>query len=87
MNRPQKLGDSADLRQRLVSRLRSATGRPVNISLADLQRRMRKRGLVPSLFIEVGANDGTDTNKLLEAFPEIEIHCFEPDPRAIAAFK
>jgi FkbM family methyltransferase len=32
--------------------------------------------------IEVGAHLGTDTRKMLEQFPEAQIYCFEPDPRA-----
>ena len=32
--------------------------------------------------LEVGANQGTDTRHMLEAFPRATIHCFEPDPRA-----
>ena len=39
------------------------------------------------VILEIGCNDGTDTNKLLEEFPEGQIHCFEPDPRAIARFE
>ncbi len=37
-------------------------------------------------FLEIGCNDGTDTNRLLLAFPRCHIYCFEPDPRAIARF-
>lgn len=39
------------------------------------------------VILEIGCNDGTDTNKLMELFPEGQIHCFEPDPRAIARFE
>lgn len=36
--------------------------------------------------LEIGANDGLDTNRLLRFFGEARIHCFEPDPRAAQAF-
>lgn len=39
------------------------------------------------LFIEVGANDGSDTRRLLDAFPAMTIECFEPDARAIALWR
>lgn len=35
--------------------------------------------------LEIGANVGTDTVRMLEAFPGATMHCFEPDPRAYAA--
>lgn len=34
------------------------------------------------LVLEVGANNGADTLRLLKAFPLATVHCFEPDPRA-----
>jgi FkbM family methyltransferase len=37
--------------------------------------------------LEIGANNGSDTNRLLEAFPRAQVYAFEPDPRAIAKFK
>ena len=37
--------------------------------------------------LEIGANDGTDTMGFLREFPLGEIHCFEPDPRAIAGWR
>lgn len=39
------------------------------------------------VILEIGCNDGHDTNKLLGLFPTGRIYCFEPDPRAIARFK
>lgn len=44
-------------------------------------------GGAPSLMLEIGCNDGTDTAEFLSAFPMAEIVAFEPDPRAIAKFK
>jgi len=41
---------------------------------------------VPTIF-EIGANDGTDTLALAAAFPEAEIYCFEPEPRAIRSWR
>lgn len=38
------------------------------------------------IILEIGCNDGTDTNLLLGQFPQGQIHCFEPDPRAIDRF-
>ena len=40
-----------------------------------------------SVILEIGCNDGTDTNELLQALPEARIYCFEPDPRAVERFK
>lgn len=57
------------------------------LSPAMLAGYFKARGVEPKLFLEIGANDGADTNIFLEAFPGVEIHCFEPDPRAISAFK
>jgi 2-O-methyltransferase len=37
--------------------------------------------------LEIGANDGHDTAKLLKCFPYGIIFAFEPDPRAIEKFK
>lgn len=39
------------------------------------------------LMVEIGCNDGTDTNKFLKVLPGARIYCFEPDPRAIARFE
>jgi len=33
------------------------------------------------IVVEVGANDGKDTEKFLQCFPKADIYCFEPDPR------
>lgn len=39
------------------------------------------------LILEIGCNDGVDTNELLKHNPEATIFCWECDPRAIADFK
>jgi FkbM family methyltransferase len=51
--------------------------------LSELLRENTESGL----FLEIGANDGGDTRRLLDAFPGIRIECFEPDPRAIALWR
>jgi len=37
--------------------------------------------------LEIGAHDGKDTRRLLNAFPQADLHAFEPDPRAAAKFR
>ena len=39
------------------------------------------------VILEIGANIGQTTLDFLKEIPESTIYCFEPDPRAIAAFK
>jgi FkbM family methyltransferase len=39
------------------------------------------------VILEIGANIGQTTLEFLKEMPEASIYCFEPDPRAIAAFK
>lgn len=36
--------------------------------------------------LELGCNDGSDTIRFLEEFPQITIHCFEPDSRPLERF-
>ena len=36
------------------------------------------------LVLEIGCHNGADSAVFLATFPRIEIHCFEPEPRAIA---
>jgi FkbM family methyltransferase len=38
------------------------------------------------VILEIGCNDGTDTLLFLEQYPEAEIYCFEPEPRATKRF-
>lgn len=37
--------------------------------------------------IEIGANNGGDATRFIHHFPNIELHCFEADPRACQVFK
>jgi len=39
------------------------------------------------LILEIGCNDGSHSEWFLNLFPGIELHCFEPDPRAIKKFR
>lgn len=39
------------------------------------------------VILDIGANNGADTLRLLEAFPNATVHAFEPDPRVIEKFK
>lgn len=48
----------------------------------DLGRAQRMVGRATTI-LEIGANDGTDTAALLDAFPDAAVHCFEPEPTAI----
>jgi FkbM family methyltransferase len=44
-------------------------------------------GIDARVVLEIGANDGSSTHMLLNAFPQAKIYAFEPDPRAVAKFK
>jgi 2-O-methyltransferase len=37
--------------------------------------------------LEIGTNDGEDSEDFLKVFDKIKLYCFEPDPRAIKRFK
>jgi 2-O-methyltransferase len=39
------------------------------------------------VILEIGANQGQDSRKLLDHFAQIKLFCFEPDPRAIGKFR
>lgn len=39
------------------------------------------------VILEVGTNDGEDSEEFLKVFEKIQLYCFEPDPRAIKRFK
>ncbi|MDW3094154.1 MAG: FkbM family methyltransferase [Gammaproteobacteria bacterium] len=40
-----------------------------------------------STILEIGCNNGSDTNRFLKLFPKAKIYCFEPDPRALVKFE
>ena len=39
------------------------------------------------IILEIGCNDGQNTEGFLSLFPESRLYCFEPDPRAAARFR
>jgi len=39
------------------------------------------------VILELGCHDGEDSRRFLAEFPQIRLHCFEPDPRPIARFQ
>ncbi|NGO52995.1 FkbM family methyltransferase [Allomesorhizobium camelthorni] len=39
------------------------------------------------IILDIGCNDGTDTQRFLSLCPKADLYCFEPDPRAVARFK
>ena len=51
------------------------------LALSDITERL---GHVPTVVLDVGANNGGDSERMLAEFPGTELHCFEPDPRAYA---
>jgi len=53
-----------------------------------------KKGYIKSLIkiespiiLEIGSNDGRDSQEFLNEFKNIKLYCFEPDPRQIKRFK
>lgn len=40
-------------------------------------------GTTSPVILDIGANDGSTTHRILQLIPDATIHCFEPDPRAI----
>ncbi|MEY5060762.1 MAG: 2-O-methyltransferase NoeI [Planctomycetota bacterium] len=57
---------------------------PESINGPFLQRLL---GPAPQVILEIGANHGMHTQLFLRSFPTARIHAFEPDPRAIEAFR
>ena len=41
----------------------------------------------PSLILEIGAHHGQHTMAFRQLFPQVRMHSFEPDPRAIAVHR
>ncbi len=39
------------------------------------------------VILEIGANDGSDSLDFCNTFKDIQLYCFEPDPRAIELFE
>lgn len=49
--------------------------------------RARLRMSAEPVVLECGANTGTDTVAILERWPTARVFCFEPEPRAVAAWR
>lgn len=73
--------------KRLTRRRDFTPNLAVNLSPEMLRGLFAAHQVNPRVFLEIGANDGSDTNRMLENFPEVSIYCFEPEPRAIALFR
>lgn len=56
----------------------------MSIRISEIQQLLS--GRPRPVIVEVGCNDGTDTLQFLDAFPDCEMHCFEPDARASERF-
>jgi FkbM family methyltransferase len=57
---------------------------PEGANIAYLRKRV---GADARVVLEIGANDGTDSLHLAQAFRSATIHSFEPDPRALALLR
>jgi FkbM family methyltransferase len=60
-----------------------------DISFQEIKERIQVNGEDQHnpCFLEIGANEGDDTQHFVSNFPTAEIHCFECDPRAIEKWK
>lgn len=54
------------------------------LSIKEIQELVCKSN--PTL-LDIGSNDGSQTNAFLEAFPNCRVFAFEPDPRAIRKWR
>jgi FkbM family methyltransferase len=52
---------------------------------AEIFKRLFKQS--NPVIVEIGANDGQHTKWFKQHFPRAQIHCFEPDSRAVERFK
>lgn len=69
----------------VVNLIRRLAGiQPGQISFAEIRDLVAK---TDALILEVGANDGTESGRFLEAFPRGHLYAFEPDPRAAARWR
>ena len=79
--------DNARRAQRVLRRLSRGEGlrpKPIQLDLASFSKRFTA---APSTILEIGANDGIDSERLLAIFESATLHCFEPDPRALALLR
>lgn len=69
----------------LVNLARRLAGiQPGQISFSEIRDLVAKPD---ALVLEVGANDGTESDRFLEIFPKGRLYAFEPDPRAAARWR
>ncbi len=60
---------------------------PIDYSQASSEFIVNLVAKTDPTILEVGCNDGQNTQGFLSLFPESTIYCFEPDPRAATRFK
>lgn len=74
--------------RRLLRKARRRTSTTENaLTIKMLQRLMEHAASDELTFLEIGANDGRDTQRFLAAFRSVTIHAFEPEPRAVSEFR
>ena len=54
------------------------------LTVAEIKKFLKKEDPV---ILEIGANTGRDSQRFLDAFSNISLFCFEPDPRCIVKFE
>jgi FkbM family methyltransferase len=68
------------LRHQLGLRLR----RRMHVPLQELAlERLRKAGLRPRLLLDVGASSGVFADEAWSYWPDLSVHCFEPEPEFV----
>jgi 2-O-methyltransferase len=70
--------------RKLFDRWQNITRSPFKLTHEEIAALIKKPN--PTI-LEIGCNDGTDTQAFLRVMPQAQIYCFEPDPRAIRRFK
>ncbi|MCS7030107.1 MAG: FkbM family methyltransferase [Gloeomargarita sp. SKYG116] len=60
---------------------------PIRKTAFELSELVPLLGKDNPVILEIGCNNGGHTAQFLELFPRASIYCFEPDPRACAAFR
>jgi len=81
------IAESARRAQRVLRRLRRGEGFRAKPERLDLAAFATRFGSPPKTILEIGANDGTDSESLLSTFDAATLHCFEPDPRALSLLR
>ncbi len=78
------ISQSAQRAQRVLRRLLRGEGLRPKPSRLDLASFSKSFDVTPRTVLEIGANNGGDSERLLATFSAATLHCFEPDPRALA---